>query len=276
MSFEPDLLVGAQIERPFTYADHTVRLYHLGIGAHATDLHWVWEDRLRVLPTFAVVPGFVPIEECITLPGFGIDLAQLVHERQKITVHGELPTAATGMATTTVTAVEDRRVGASVTFASTLVTDEGRELATSEMTTFINGVGGCGNHGDVVKERPARLRGDVDLSVEVPTSPDMAAIYRLSGDTNPLHIDPELAGRAGFERPILHGLATLGLTTRTIVDHLLDGDPAAITSVQCRFANPVLPGQTVTVEAQHAEDRILMRALVDGQTVLKDAALTLA
>lgn len=274
--FAPDLLLGAQIARPFSYTDHTVRLYHLGVGAHATDLHWVWEERLRVLPTFAVVPGFVPIEECITLPGFGIDLAQLVHERQSITVTGELPSAANGLAKTTVTAIEDRRVGASVTFASTLITDDGYELATSEMTTFINGVGGCGNHGDVMKERPARLRGAPDLSIDVPTSPDMAALYRLSGDTNPLHIDPELASRAGFDRPILHGLATLGLTTRTIIDHLLDGDPAAIARVQGRFANPVLPGQTVTVEAQHAEDRILMRALVDGQTVLKDAALTLA
>lgn len=274
--FAPDLLLGAQIARPFSYTDHTVRLYHLGVGAHATDLHWVWEERLRVLPTFAVVPGFVPIEECITLPGFGIDLAQLVHERQSITVTGELPSAANGLAKTTVTAIEDRRVGASVTFASTLITDDGHELATSEMTTFINGVGGCGNHGDVMKERPARLRGAPDLSIDVPTSPDMAALYRLSGDTNPLHIDPELASRAGFDRPILHGLATLGLTTRTIIDHLLDGDPAAITRVQGRFANPVLPGQTVTVEAQRAEDRILMRALVDGQTVLKDAALTLA
>lgn len=274
--FEPDLLVGAQLERPFAYTDHTVRLYNLGIGAHATDLHWVWEDRLRVLPTFAVVPGFVPIEECITLPGFGIDLANLVHERQKITVPGELPTQATGTAITTVTAVEDRRVGASVTFASNLVASDGTTLATSEMTTFINGVGGCGNHGAVSKERPARLRGDTDLSVEVPTSADIAALYRLSGDTNPLHIDPALAERAGFDRPILHGLATLGLTVRTVVDHLLDGDPAKVTGVQGRFANPVLPGQTVTVEAQQADDRILMRALVDGQTVLKDAALTLS
>lgn len=275
MPFEPDLLVGAQIERPFAYSDHTVRLYNLGIGASATDLHWVWEDRLRVLPTFAVVPGFVPIEECITLPGFEIDLAQLIHERQRIIVPREMPTAASGVAKMTVAAIEDRRVGASVTFASTLTTEDGQELAISEMTTFINGVGGCGNHGDVVKERPARIRGELDLSVKVPTSPDMAAIYRLSGDTNPLHIDPNLAERAGFDRPILHGLATLGLTTRTIVDHLFDGDPAAIAGVQCRFANPVLPGQTVTVEAQRVEDRILMRALVDGQTVLKDAAITL-
>lgn len=274
--FEPDLLVGAQIERPFAYTDHSVRLYHLGVGARATDLHWVWEDRLRVLPTFAVVPGFVPIEECVTLPGFGIDLANLVHERQAITVHGELPAQAAGTATTIVTAIEDRRVGASVTFTSTLVDEAGTTLATSAMTTFISGVGGCGDHGAVEKARPGRLRGAPDLTIDVPTSPEMAAVYRLSGDTNPLHIDPDLAARAGFERPILHGLATLGLTTRTVVDRLLDGDPAQVAGVQGRFANPVLPGQTVTVEAQHAEGQILMRALVDGQTVLKDASLTLA
>ncbi|WP_336249966.1 MaoC/PaaZ C-terminal domain-containing protein [Stomatohabitans albus] len=274
--FEPDVLMDAQIERPFAYDDHAVRLYHLGIGAKATDLHWVWEERLRVLPTFAVVPGFVPIEDCVQLPGFGIDLAALVHERQAIWVHGSLPTRAAGVARMRVRAIEDRRVGASVTFANTLTTDDGRTLATTEMTTFINGVGGCGNHGDVQKARPARMRGDADLRVEVPTSPDMAALYRLNGDTNPLHIDPDLAHRAGFERPILHGLASLGLVTRTVVDGLLDGDPAPVSGVQCRFANPVLPGQTVTVEAQHADDnQILMRALVDGQTVLKEAVLTL-
>lgn len=275
MTFAPDLLLGAQIERPFAYDDHTVRLYHLGIGAQAADLHWVWEDRLKVLPTFAVVPGFVPIEECVTLPGFGIDLAHLVHERQAITLNGPLPVAASGRAVTTVTAIEDRRVGASVTFTGELISEDGETLAMTAMTTFISGVGGCGTHGDVVRDRPARIRGDLDLCVEVPTSEAMAAIYRLSGDTNPLHIDPELAHQAGFERPILHGLATLGLTTRTIVDGLCDHDPEAISGVQCRFANPVLPGQRVTVEAKVEENRILMRAHVDGQTVLKDGVITL-
>lgn len=275
--FDPDLLVGAHIERPFAYDHRDVCLYHLGIGARATHLHWVFEDHLRVLPTFAVVPGFVPIEDCVELPGFGIDLAALVHERQTITVYGELPAQASGVAHMRVSAVEDRRVGASVTFTNELVSDDGQVLAVTAMTTFINGVGGCGNHGDVQKTRPARMRGDLDLNVAVPTSPDMAALYRLSGDTNPLHIDPELAARAGFERPILHGLATLGLTTRVVIDGLLNGDPAKVHSVQCRFANPVLPGQTVTVEAQHSDDeRILMRALVGGQTVLKEAVLTLA
>ena len=103
MAFNPEEFIGVELTRPFAYTATDVCLYHLGIGAHADQLEWVWEQRLRVLPTFAVIPGFVPIEECVQLPGLEIDLAQLVHQHQSIQVPAPLPAQANGTARTVIT-----------------------------------------------------------------------------------------------------------------------------------------------------------------------------
>ncbi|TAM90497.1 MAG: MaoC family dehydratase, partial [Jatrophihabitans sp.] len=116
-----------------------------------------------------------------------------------------------------------------------------------------------------------------DAVLEAATSPDTAAIYRLNGDRNPLHIDPDFARAAGFERPILHGLATYGIVCKAVVDALLDGDPARVRDYSVRFAGILVPGETVRIRVWREGERMLLQAtcLERGDApVLTHAVLT--
>ena len=98
-----------------------------------------------------------------------------------------------------------------------------------------------------------------DLTVDVPTNPQIALIYRLSGDYNPIHASPAIARKAGFERPILHGLCTMGLATRALIEGVCGGAPDRLTSLYVRFSKPVFPGETIRTEIYHEHDRIRFR-----------------
>jgi acyl dehydratase len=235
-----------------TWTSKDVQLYHLGIGAGrpATDpdeLRYTLESRLHVLPSFATVAGSgAPgVISGLSLPGIDVELAKVLHGGQTLELHRPIP--ATGSATTTnrIAAVYDKGKAAVLLMRSEVADADG-PLWTNDSQIFVRGEGGWG--GD--RGPSARLdppSGEPDRTVERGIREDQALLYRLSGDWNPLHADPEFAKVAGFEKPILHGLCTYGMTLKAVVDTLLDGDVGRVRAYSTRFAGVVYPGETLRI-----------------------------
>ena len=229
-------------------------LYALGVGAGVSDptgfeLEFTTENsdgvRQAVLPTFVTVAG------ASTAPRRSIgefDPAMLVHAEQSIELFGALPTRATVSTTSTLTAIYDKGSGALVRSESTSVdTATGRPVFSAGTGLFIRGEGGFGgDRGPTAAKEPLPDRAP-DHEVAYATRTDQALLYRLSGDRNPLHSDPSFAKRAGFGRPILHGLCTYGFTGRALLHSLCDSDPGRFRSMYGRFSNPTYPGDTLTI-----------------------------
>ncbi|GLW50711.1 dehydrogenase [Streptomyces sp. NBRC 14336] len=238
-----------------------VLLYHLGIGAGvpATDpgeLRYTLESRLQVLPSFATVAGAgAPgVISGLSMPGIEVELARVLHGGQSLQIHRPLPVEGTATSTNRVAAVYDKGKAA-VLVLRTEVTDADGPLWTNDSQIFIRGEGGFG--GD--RGPSARLdppTGDPDKTVERTLREDQALLYRLSGDWNPLHADPEFAAQAGFDRPILHGLCTYGVTLKAVVDTLLGGDASRVRSYATRFAGVVFPGETLRIRMWHRDDTV--------------------
>ncbi|MFF2813274.1 MaoC/PaaZ C-terminal domain-containing protein [Streptomyces sp. NPDC058000] len=239
--------------------DHKdVQLYHLGIGAGAAtpekphaatdpdELRYTLESALQVLPSFATVAGGgMALAGGLSAPGIDVDLAAVLHGGQTVTVHRALPVRGRATQTSTVPAVYDKGKAAVIVLRSE-VADEDGPLWTCDTQIFVRGEGGFGG------ERGPSVRGELpdrapDLTTERLVREDQALLYRLSGDWNPLHADPEFAGLAGFDRPILHGLCSYGVTLKAVVDAVLDGDVSRVRSYTTRFAGVVFPGETLRI-----------------------------
>ncbi|MFF4823339.1 MaoC/PaaZ C-terminal domain-containing protein [Streptomyces sp. NPDC001312] len=241
-----------------SWSPRDVLLYHLGIGAGlpATDpgeLRYTLETRLHVLPSFATVAGggSPGVISGLSMPGVDVDLARVLHGGQSLAVHRPLPVAGTATATSRIAAVYDKGTAA-VLVMRTEVADGDGPLWTDDAEIFVRGEGGWGGDRGP-SARPAAPAGGPDRTVERTVREDQALLYRLSGDYNPLHADPEFAARAGFERPILHGLCTYGMTLKAVVDTLLDGDVTRVRSCTTRFAGVVYPGETLRIRMWRRE-----------------------
>ncbi|MBC9724057.1 MaoC/PaaZ C-terminal domain-containing protein [Streptomyces sp. TRM68367] len=229
-----------------------IQLYHLGIGAGrpATDpgeLRYTLESRLHVLPSFATVAGAGSpgVISGLSLPGVDVDLARVLHGGQALTLHRPLPAAGTATATGRIAAVYDKGKAAVLVMRAEVADADG-PLWTNDAQIYVRGEGGWGgDRGPSTRLDPPA--GEPGKVVERPVREDQALLYRLSGDLNPLHADPDFAKRAGFERPILHGLCTYGMTLKAVVDTLLDGDVTRVRSYTTRFAGVVHPGETLRV-----------------------------
>ncbi|MFI9254375.1 MaoC/PaaZ C-terminal domain-containing protein [Streptomyces sp. NPDC053069] len=246
---------------PITWTTRDVQLYHLGIGAGipATDpdeLRYTLESRLHVLPSFATVAGAGSpgVISGLSVPGVDVDLAKVLHGGQSLEIHRPIPAAGTATATSRIAAVYDKGKAA-VLVMRTEVADAQGPLWTNDAQIFVRGEGGWG--GDRGPgTRPDPPTGDPDRTVERTVREDQALLYRLSGDWNPLHADPEFAKLAGFERPILHGLCTYGITLKAVVDTLLGGDVGRVRSYRTRFAGVVYPGETLRIRMWREPDRV--------------------
>jgi acyl dehydratase len=232
-------------------------LYAVGVGAGLGDplaeLEFTTENsegvEQQVLPTFGVL---VAQARGARLGDF--NHAMLVHAEQYLELHRPLPVAGTVATTSTVTGIYDKGSGALVAsenHARDAAT--GEPLVTTRSGVFIRGEGGFGGERgtDQPWERPDRAP---DHTVVLETRPEQALIYRLSGDRNPLHADPKFAARGGFDKPILHGLCTYGVTGRALLHALCGSDPARFGSMYGRFSRPVWPGDTLTVSVWLAGD----------------------
>src|SRR6201989_1338776 len=218
-----------------------------GLGDPLRELEFTTENcegiQQKVLPTFGVL--IAQARPGRTLGDF--DRAMLVHAEQAFELHRPLPVAGTVRTTATVTGIYDKGSGALVVTENAAVdAATGEPLVTSRSSAFIRGEGGFGGERgtDAPWERPDR---EPDHRVVQPTRPEQALVYRLSGDRNPLHVDPKFAARGGFSQPILHGLCTYGGARRALLPALGSGDPGRFGCMSGRFSRPVWPGESLTV-----------------------------
>ena len=255
MPIDPDRL----LERKFkmvvqSYEAKDCMLYALGLGlgldpCDPAALPYVYEDGLRVLPTMACVlaaPGFWFRE-----PDSGIDWLRVVHAEQSFRLHRSLQPNATVRAEARIIDIIDkgREKGALIRTARDIyAVASGEHLATVIHTAFCRGEGGFRDIAPAPTSPEDRPRRAPDLVQDCPTSPQGALIYRLSGDDNPLHADPAIAMKAGFRRPILHGLATFGLAAFALTKALSPDGRQEIREMSGRFSSPVYPGETLRVE----------------------------
>ena len=262
--FYPDILDQRTAARTFTYGDKDVLLYALGIGLGAdpmneTELPFVYERGLKVVPTAATVLASNNNRAAEGRPApqlpeghrqSQMNFVMMVHGEQKVELHKPLPTSGTFTAESRTVGAWDKGEGKGAVVANeTVWTDEkGEKAATLTMSMFYRGDGGFGGPTEGQPEPHAVPTRAPDLTVDVSTRPDQALLYRLNGDRNPLHSDPEFAKRAGFPRPILHGLCTYGLTCRAVLQATTDYDADQILSHQVRFSSPVFPGETISVD----------------------------
>ncbi|GEB50217.1 MULTISPECIES: MaoC/PaaZ C-terminal domain-containing protein [Streptomyces] len=267
-----------------TWEHKDVLLYHLGLGAGvpATDpaeLRWTLESKLHVLPSFATVAGAgMGIMAGMSSPGIEVDLAAVLHGTQRIEVHRPLPVSGRATSTSRVADVYDKGKAAVLVLRTDVADDDG-PLWSTDAQLFIRGEGGFGGKRgpSARREQPDR---EPDLVVERPIREEQALLYRLSGDWNPLHADPEFARLAGFDRPILHGLCSYGMALKAVVDTVLNGDPAAVASYDARFAGVAYPGETLRLRMWRLDGRQVQLTATaaerDDAPVLGDCLITLA
>ena len=254
-------------------ADATI-LYALGLGAGAEpeDLQFVYEKGLRALPTFAVLMGSGSGDYIYQ---GGIDFTRIVHGEQRLTIHAPLPPEGTMTTQARLLGVVDKGAekGALVIVENTASDAATGVLhATSVMTLYCRGDGGFGgpSDGDLpLHAIPARAH---DLELTIQTLPQQAALYRLNGDKNPLHIDPAMATKVGFPGPILHGLCSYGIACRVIMRACCDNDPARIAQFDARFSSPVYPGEAITTRIWRDGSEISFECVIAarGKTVLSN------
>jgi acyl dehydratase len=233
----------------FTYDEDRVILYALGIGARVDELNFVYEKNLQVFPTFAVVP-FIPSLLTSFVPRVKLNLFAVLHGEQKIVMHKPIPTSGTIHTTTQWDSVYDKGdKGAILNISFKTMDDKGDLLFENRAVVVDRSAGNFGGDRGPKSEIVAPPEGkEPDFRVEYETSRDQCALYRLSGDKNPLHIDPEFARKGGFDRPILHGLCSFGFAGRAILHSVCESDPARLKSFSVRFMNVVYPGDTLITE----------------------------
>jgi acyl dehydratase len=229
----------------------TLALYALGIGAKRDELEFVYENAkngMKVYPTFAVVAAQGPIVEL--LGKCNANMAMVVHGGQKVRVHRAAPAHGTLHTTGTITGIYDMKKFGQV-LLDTHTTLGGEPLFDTTWSIIVRGDGGFGgprppaapDEPSAPKDRPA------DWTFEEATSPEQALLYRISGDINPLHADPEFAAAVGFAQgPILHGLCTYGFAARAIIKNAAGGDASRLRAYSAQFRKPVWPGDTLVTQ----------------------------
>lgn len=271
-----------EIEQTLTERDTILYALGLGFGEDPTDrreLAYVYEDGLKAVPSMAVTMGY---------PGFwlrdprtGVNWQKVLHGEQWLDIFKPLPVKGRIVGRSRIDFISDKGEGkGAVVYQSRDIidADSGDRLARVAMSAFCRGDGGFGGENRAGPAPAALPDRAPDHVCDIATLPRQALIYRLSGDLNPLHADPEVARSAGFDRPILHGLATYGLAARAILRTLLDYDAARLVGLDVRFSAPVYPGETVRFEIWEEGREARFRASIPARdvVVLNNGAARLA
>jgi acyl dehydratase len=258
------------------YTERDTMLYALGLGFGQDPmdrgaLRFVYEEELQAVPTMAAVMGSPGI--WWRDPKTGADAVKLVHGEQDVRVLRPLPVKGCVTARNRVVSLTDKGAGkgaVAVVLRTLVDAASGDTVAESRNVTFLRGDGGFSADGGKSDPGPEPLPAvperAADVEVSYATRPEAALIYRLSGDVNPLHADPDVAAKAGFDRPILHGLCTYGMAARAVIEQVLDHDASRLKRLALRFTSPVWPGETVRYELWREGGALLrLRASVDAR-----------
>lgn len=246
--------VGSRTEpRTFSYDWKNLALYALGIGATTRELDYVYEARgPKVFPTFSVVPAMEHLFDCLRMAD--VPIASVVHGAQRVVAHQAAPSMATLTTTAEVKAIYDLKRFAQVVVSTDSRLPSGELLWETESSIIVRGAGGFGGSPPPKSDDGAVPPVPATWSHEQITLPEQAVLYRLSGDTNPLHIDPQAATAVGFDRgPILHGLATFGFAARAIVANACGGEASRLKEIRGQFRKPVWPGETLVTQGWQVE-----------------------
>jgi len=265
----------------FTH-DYTWRdcaLYALGVGASAEDLHLVYERHpggLKVLPTYAVLSSVEA--SVVAFADLNVNPAMVLHGEQRVVLHAPIPPEGSLRTKPTVEAIYDKGKGALVVVKAATSLATGEHLFDNYVTAFCRGEGGWGGDRGPEAERLDPPEGKApDFRVTEKIGDSQNAIYRLSGDLNPLHIDPDLARKVGFDRPILHGLCSFGYMGRAVLGEVCGNDVARLKEIKARFSDVVFPGETLTTEGWDVGGgRFVLRVATERAEVMNQAYAVVA
>lgn len=264
MSVDPNSVGVASDVFTLRYDWKTLALYALGVGAKRDELDYLYEARgPKVLPTFAVVPAYPVLSDLLQRSGGRLD--RLVHGAQSVRVHAPIPSAGELSTSGAITGIYDLKRMTQLVFQTRTLCED-RLVYTTEWSMLVLGEGGFGGPRppkSTLPKVPSHV--EPSFSVEEQISPEQALLYRLSGDANPLHVDPAVAALLGFEKgPILHGLATYGFAARALIRSALGGDASRLLGFHGQFRKPVWPGETLRTEGFAVDGQFALRSFSGG------------
>jgi acyl dehydratase len=269
-------------ETRFTLSPRDCALYALGVGSSALPQVWEAHPAFAAVPAMAVLPATKLVMD--GLVAIDADYRTLVHGAQRITLHRPLPTSGHLLTRGRIVEIQDKGKGAVVLFETETYQVEadgeptGDALFSTRWSIFCRTQGGFGGSRGEKETLPEALP-DAPPVAEITeaTRPDQALLYRLNGDTNPLHVDPDLAAKVGFKAPILHGLCTYGYAVRAAVDAVAGGDGSRLAGFSARFADVVYPGEVLTTTVRATADALIfvLDVRADGRNVLDQGVVTL-
>jgi len=257
-------------ERIYEYKNKDVILYALGIGAQISELQFLYE---RVPGGLKVFPSFATIARIVAFPNLGkISFPRLIHGEELVRLHRPFLPKGEIICFSEVTNIYDKGKAAVINVTTTGLLKDRTPLFEIETSFFYLGGGGFGGERGPKTEPLTPPEGiPPDFSVTYKTTENQAALYRLNGDFNPLHIDLKAAQLGGQEKPILHGLCTYGFATRAILYSLCDGDVSRFKEFKVRFSNVVYPGESLTTEGWKDNGRYLIQVKTERAIVLSNA-----
>ncbi len=271
--FDIDAYLARRLNFETVFTPRDVMLYQLGLGfgrdpMDEAELPFVYEKSLVVMPSYATILAFG--QRLITTKD-DLNLVKLLHGEQALELHRPIPVNGTVAGEVRITDIIDKGADKGCIIVQEIglsLKETGEKLATLRGSGFYRGDGGRGGTSgpatvpNAIPDRPA----DTVLAIE--TRPDQALLYRLNGDYNPLHADPDFARAAGFKQPILHGLCSYGIACRAVVQAFVPGEPERVGAFDVRFSSPVYPGETIVTELWRDGDTVSYRCKVKERDVL--------
>ena len=249
----------------FSYSERDLIIYALGIGFTKDNLEYVYEGSkdFRAFPTFGVIlPSNAGAEAFLSTKA---NFAMVVHGEQTLLMHNAPPKGGAVQTTATLEGVYDKGSGGLIVMRFDSRDKGGTPVCTNWVSAFVRGAGGFGGPAQPKKDVPAIPSQSPDMVFEAPTEVNQAALYRMSGDRNPLHIDPAIAKMVGFKEPILHGLCTYGVVCRRFVQEVFKGEAGNLKSYSARFSTPVIPGEKLQVKVWRANPNLFLLEVFNGK-----------
>lgn len=259
----------------FTYSERDLIIYALGVGFTKQNLEYVYEGAkdFKAFPTYGVIlPSNAGAEAFLSTQA---NFAMVVHGEQGLQIHNLLPKGGTVKTTTTLEGVYDKGSGALIVMRFDTREKGGAPVCTNWVSAFVRGSGGFGGPAQPKKDVPPIPPKNPDFILDAQTDVNQAALYRMSGDRNPLHIDPAIAKMVGFQEPILHGLCTYGVVCRRFVQEVFKGDSGKVKSYSARFSSPVIPGEKLQVKVWQANPNLYLLEVFNtkGDAVIRNGVI---